>query len=78
METFRDMIISMISQLFFLYKDYSLGFHISIQRFHTSKADTNPLLAFRNRYLATILEETFNLKENKSMKNKNLESTATL
>jgi len=59
------MLVSLIQQVYNLYKDFSTGFHVSMLKFFTSVAEPNLDLEFRNRFLNAVLKQAaipFNIK----------------
>ncbi|KAL4446044.1 hypothetical protein ABPG74_011036 [Tetrahymena malaccensis] len=65
LETYKDMILSIIQQLCYLYKDNSSSIQIQVHRFYSKEGVFNPQLIYRKRYLKEVIKSYLILEQNR-------------
>ncbi|EAR85399.2 endo-1,4-beta-xylanase xylA, putative (macronuclear) [Tetrahymena thermophila SB210] len=71
LETYKDMILSIIQQIFYLYKDNSSAISMQVHRFYSKEGIFNPQLMFRKRYLKEVIKSYLILEQNRQNQKNN-------
>ncbi|KAL4492373.1 hypothetical protein ABPG72_005508 [Tetrahymena utriculariae] len=71
LETYKDMILSIIQQICYLYKDNSSGIQMQVHRFYSKEGIFNPQLIFRKRYLKEVIKSYLILEQYKQNQRNN-------